>query len=316
MYRFWIIALLVTMYILAHSSVLNFHQKPVSMIEKKLADEPVVQTPDSQQYIAPDSFINLTKLFQLSTNDLRHLFNDSIIKNGNYKQRIEYYSELGLETPYVLSSLGEGPLGLYDKDPLLDLTRVDCMTFCEQILALSISPNYDEFFRILQKIRYTGDVVNIIKRNHFVIADWLPDNQWLLEDLTQKIGGNSCKRMTKTIHRRLFIRTLGVKDSLNDVPGPDTLSQPYIPKEVMPEIKSQLKNGDIVCLATHRKGIFVSHMGFFIIKPDQEIYFRNASSSSQKVIDEPYSELYNRLLKKKSAAGIIIFRVRTNFALK
>ena len=302
---------------LAHSSVLNnYHQQKLS-IEKKVADSSAVIPTESQQhYVSPDTLLSLTKLFQLSTNDLRHLFKDSLIKNGNYKQRIEYYSELGLETPYMLSSLGEGPLGLYDKDPLLDLTRVDCMTFCEQIMALSISPNYDEFFRILQKIRYTGDVVNIKKRNHFVIADWLPDNKWLLEDVTQQIGGSLCKIMTKTIDRRSFILSLGVKDSLNNIPGPETLSQLYIPKKVMPDIESKLENADIVCLATHRKGIFVFHMGFIIRKADNNIYFRNASSTSQKVIDEPYKDLFHRLLNKKYAAGIIIFRIRTKFSLK
>lgn len=316
LYRFWIIALLVTIYILAYSSVLNNYHSQQLSVEKKLIDSTLVIAPELQQYISPDSLLNLTKLFQLSTNDLRHLFKDSLIKNGNYKQRIEYYSELGLETPYMLSSLGEGPLGLYDKDPLLDLTRVDCMTFCEQIIALSISPNYDEFFRILQRIRYTGDVVHLTKRNHFVIADWLPDNNWLLEDVTQQIGGSLCKVMKKTIHRRSFLRSLGVKDSLNDIPGPETLSQLYIPKKAMPDVESKLENADILCLATHRKGIFVFHMGFIIRKPNNKICFRNASSTSQKVIDEPYNELSNRLLSKKYAAGIIIFRIRTKFSLK
>ncbi len=316
LYRFWIIALLVTIFILAYSSVLNNYHKRQLSLEKKITDNPVVVAPEAQQYISPDSILNLAKLFQLSTNDLRHLFTDSLIKNGNFKQRIEYYSELGLETPYMLSSLGEGIHGLYDKDPLIDLTQVDCMTFCEQILALSISPNYDEFFRILQKIRYTGEVVNIKMRNHYVIADWLVNNKWLVEDVTQAIGGGLCKVMTKTIDRRSFLLSLSIKDSLNDIPGPEKLSQLYIPKKAMLEIKPKLENGDIVCLATHRKGIFVFHMGFIIRNTDEIIYFRNASSSSQKVIDEPYIELYNRLLRKKFAAGIIIFRVRSNFSLK
>ena len=36
----------------------------------------------------------------------------------------------------------------------LIFSRVDCVTFCEQTLALAISSNYDNMFENLKRIRY------------------------------------------------------------------------------------------------------------------------------------------------------------------
>ena len=95
------------------------------------------------------------------------------IESADIISRIEYYSERALGTPYVLFSLGEGLLGLYDKDPIVDLTRVDCMTFCEQVLAFSISNNHDEFDSYLKQA-VSEDNTEIKKR----LLSEAPKHSW------------------------------------------------------------------------------------------------------------------------------------------
>ena len=275
----------------------------------------IPQNKDLANNFRKDSISNLSKLFQMSSVTLRSIFEDTTFIKASTSLRIMYYSTLSVGTPYMLSSLGEGPLGRYDKDPLVDLTRVDCMTFCEQIVALSISNSYDDFIHTLQKIRYSGNIVDIKDRNHFVIGDWLPNNSWLIQDVTREIGGTLCLEMTKTINRREFLVSLGCMDTAN-VKMAETLIQDYIPKNSILPLINEMQNGDIICIATHKKGLFVSHMGFIITKENGGIIFRNASQFGRKVVDEPFEKLVQRMNKHKSVAGIIILRVRSNFALK
>jgi len=314
------ITLLVSGCSLLYTLPLNVHYTKVYIdysIKTVVNDDSLLMSSENSltENLKLDTISNLSKLFEMSSVTLRKLFEDSTFLHASTVQRIMYYSTLGVGTPYMLSSLGEGPLGPYDKDPLVDLTRVDCMTFCEQILALSITDSYDDFIRTLQKIRYAGNVVDIKERNHFVIADWLPNNSWLVEDVTQMIGGDQCLLMTKTIHRQEFLATLGCLDTAG-VASSLTLSQHYIPKNSISSSTDKFKNGDIICLATHKKGLFVTHMGFLIISENDELFYRNASRFGRKVIDESFEHLIERMNKHKSIAGLIIFRVRPNFTLK
>ena len=288
-------------------SSLNF--KEVTNLKEPLQ----IQTTDDSTGIIKKN--NMVKLYELPFDSLEKLFKDSSIVSSDIIERIEYFSERSLGTPYVLSSLGEGSFGQYDKDPIVDLSRVDCMTFCEQILALSISYNYDEFIYTLQKIRYHSETVSIKNRNHFFIADWLPSNNWLIEDVTRDVGGELCRQMTKTVNRYQLLLSFGCKDSIN-VLKEQTLTQLFIPKEYLFEISSNLKNGDIVCIISKKRGIFASHLGFIIKTKDSGLFFRNASKFVRKVIDEPYHRLAYRLMRQKYAAGISVFRTKVNLTLE
>src|SRR5271169_5922701 len=69
-------------------------------------------------------------------------------------QRVEAVSELFLGVPYKLGSLGEGPDGEFDRDPLIRFDAFDCTTFVETVMALSLDSDLDSAMRTLQKIRY------------------------------------------------------------------------------------------------------------------------------------------------------------------
>lgn len=224
-------------------------------------------------------------------------------------ERIAAYSELALGTPYVRDSLGEGSGGSCDKDPLMDLSRVDCVTFCEQILALAISSGYEQAFRNLQRIRYRDGNIHFASRNHFVMADWLPNNQWLLRNITEEAGGSLCREMTKTIDRRNVAASRGCPDAAAGTePQPMTIR--YIPSRHLLTTAARLKGSEILVLITTRESIFASHLGFIIKSTTGGMSFRHASLTRKKVIDESLEQLQRRVLSDPQTAGFVLIEIR------
>src|SRR5258706_453940 len=69
-------------------------------------------------------------------------------------ERVNRVSARFLGTRYVRDPLGEGSKAGEDPDPLVDLARVDCVTFVEQVLALAQRPTLAEGVTLLQRYRY------------------------------------------------------------------------------------------------------------------------------------------------------------------
>jgi len=249
------------------------------------------------------------KLYQLSISEIDSLMRDISRTHSTIAEKIAVYSQLTLGTSYVHGCLGEGTHGKYDKDPLIDFSRVDCMTFCEQVVALAISKNYQDAFHNLQKIRYQHGIISLASRNHFVMADWLPHNQWLLRDITEERGGPLCKEMFKTINRRVFAASLGCDDT-KSFPPPQRLRIKYLPKKYLLIIADKLRVSEIMVLITTREGIFASHLGFIVKSKEGSLLFRHASLTHKKVIDEPYDQFCKRLLDDQHTAGIVLIKVR------
>ena len=249
------------------------------------------------------------KLYQLTVPQLEDVMSFLARSCPTRAARIAAYSELALGTPYGADSLGEGSGGTCDKDPLMDLSRADCVTFCEQILALAISAGYEEAFQNLQKIRYHRGIIHFATRNHFVMADWLPHNQWLLKDITEETGGPLCQEMEKTIDRRDFAASRGCADAAAGM-QPQRISIRYIPTRHLLTTSSQLKGSEILVLITAREGIFASHLGFIIKDSSGALRFRHASLTHKKVIDEPLESLYRRMQSDRQMAGFVLIAVR------
>jgi len=257
----------------------------------------------SQETLPPE------KLYRLTVPQVEEVMASLARTCGTTAARIAAYSQLALGTPYAADSLGEGAGGTCDRDPLMDLSRVDCVTFCEQILALAISRGYEEAFQNLQKIRYQHGIINFATRNHFVMADWVPNNQWLLKNITEETGGPLCKDMVKTINRRDFAASRGCPDAA-DGTQPQRMSISYIPTRHLLMTAEKLKGSEILVLITTREGIFASHLGFIIKDTVGGMCFRHASLINRKVIDEPLEHLFRRIQSDRQMAGFVLIAVR------
>ncbi|MDQ7062884.1 MAG: DUF1460 domain-containing protein [candidate division KSB1 bacterium] len=252
-------------------------------------------------------------LFRMLAKEIDQFIRETNQKIRDIRTRLMVYSERGKGTPYLIFLLGEGPEAKYDQDPLMDFARVDCMTFVEQCLAMAISNSYAEMFRRLQRIRYRDGVISYKTRNHYTIADWLPNNRWLLKDATTNIGGPWTRPMTKVIDRRAFFQASGLpEDELTDVPGPDTLTVSYIPAEHLLKIKDRLQGGEIVSIVSSQPGIFSAHMGLIVRDRYGNVIFRHGSSArrNRKVVDERLEDVVASLLNSKNRVGMMFMRVR------
>jgi hypothetical protein len=254
------------------------------------------------------------KLHQLTIPEINDCIKALAQTRSTIAQKIAAYSYLSLGTPYVQGCLGEGGTGRYDQDPRIDFTRVDCTTFCEQTLALAISKDYQDAFRNLQKIRYHNGTQGFTSRNHFILADWLPDNRWLLKDVTQEKGGPLCKEMVKIIDRSSFAASLGYYNVQGFVP-PQRVSIYYLPKQHLTTITPELRGSEIMVLITTRAGIFAAHLGFIIKNEDASLSFRHASRTNKKVIDEPLKQLSRRLSMDQHIAGIVLLEARDDYRI-
>jgi len=168
-------------------------------------------------------------------------------------------------------------------------------------------------FKNLQKIRYKDGQINILSRNHYTVADWLPNNNWLLYNVSEEIGGKYCAEMTKTIDRKaFFLGQLLPKIALKDIMSPQTLTVKYIPIENLLKIKNLLKGGEIISILSKAEGIFSSHMGIIVKDSWGNLIFRHASSfeKNRQVMDIKYDELVDNLGHSNSEEGILFIRVK------
>ncbi|MGE3726524.1 MAG: N-acetylmuramoyl-L-alanine amidase-like domain-containing protein [Candidatus Sericytochromatia bacterium] len=226
-------------------------------------------------------------------------------KGQSFVQRIEAVSERALGTPYFLGPLGEGPSAPYDQKPLVDLKRVDCVTFCEQTLALALSSSYKQAVQTLQKIRYDKGEVKMECRNHYFMADWIPHNAWLVKDISAQLPG--AHKLTRTIsHQNLFASQgfKGIQVRQKD----RTLSISYIPEDQLEKALPHLQSGDVGVLIQDLPGIFAAHTGL-VIKKGDKLFLRNATSlEPRQVVDTPFADLIVSLKKSKRLIGMSFAR--------
>lgn len=199
-----------------------------------------------------------------------------------------------LGTPYALDPLGEGAGP--DPDPRIDRRRVDCVTFVEQVLAEALAPTPEAILPTLLRIRYRDGVVGFARRNHYFVADWLPNNAWLVTDLTDAVGGRRVRRMTKWIDRAPLFRARGVVPTRDPhaargvTLAPALQTTTYLPRSealtLLDRRNRRLPSVTIAVFVQDRPGIFAAHTGFLLAGESGSV-LRHASRRAGRVLDEP-----------------------------
>ena len=97
-------------------------------------------------------------------------------------ERMERVSRALLGRPYVSDPMGEGVLP--DADPIARYDAFDCLTFTEEVLALSLAPDPAHAAEIRRALRYDDGVIDYVHRRHFMELPWIPGvlrDGWLVE---------------------------------------------------------------------------------------------------------------------------------------
>ncbi|MBX3176967.1 MAG: DUF1460 domain-containing protein [Candidatus Hydrogenedentes bacterium] len=184
-------------------------------------------------------------------------------------------------TPYHDGPLGEGPGAPHDSDPLIDLTRVDCVTFVEQSAALAWGRTFPDVTDKLQHIRYAGGQIDFGARHHFLVADWIPGNPWCRE-ITGALGIETAT-VTRTISRAEFFRKVKAPEVGQDIPDRD-VSVTYIPIGQAEQLARTLDQPALIVFIGHVDWLFALHCGVFLPEGPGAGSLYHASSREGKVV--------------------------------
>lgn len=255
------------------------------------------------------------KIYKMSKSEINTLLTEKSAENLTVTERMTFYSEMFLGMPYGLTCVGDGPYALYDTKPQLTFDTTNCMVYCEDVLALSISDSYENFFNNLQQIRYKDGIVGMKTRNHYTMGDWLPENLWLLHDVAKEVAGDNAKTLTRTISHKKFFAGKGIED-MRYVKDDRTMTVNYIPFNALLDAKKNFKDGDILALLFKSlDNIFSGHMLMAYDTPNGKV-IRESSLGKATVLDTPYEEWVANFKNSKRYIGIALMRVNQDINKK
>lgn len=249
--------------------------------------------------------------YQMNKREIDQVIRELSKKQWTPAQKINYISEYFLGTPYNLTCVGDGPYALYETMPLVNFKETNCMAFCEHVLALSVSDNWENFFNNLQQIRYRDGIIGMKTRNHYTMADWLPQNHWLLKDASAEVGGQYTKKVTRTISHKTFFAGKGITDTTDVLPD-RTITINYVPLDYLDEVEDNTQAGDICAiLFANMDNIFSAHM-FMVVENKGKKFIRESSNSKMSTFDTPYDQWVKTKQEKygKKYLGVSFMRVK------
>jgi hypothetical protein len=206
------------------------------------------------------------------------------------RRRIAAIGRKNIGQPYKLNLLGEFPFQVHDDLPMFSLDHSDCVVFAEHTYAMALSQSWEEFFWMLQRIRYRDGVIGVATRNHYTEMDWNVANRWLVTDISADLAGADGPGYAMTVDRARFLRTRHHTEASIPV---ESSRQSYVAKDQVAAIVSQLREGDFVNVISTRNGEYwASHVGLVVLGPDGERHFLH--SSEPQVREETFASYIAR----------------------
>lgn len=186
-------------------------------------------------------------------------------------ERMKRISDVWMGHPYVLDPLGEGA-GI-DADPLARYDGFDCLTFVEEVLALSMAGDAAHAADVRLSLRYGEETPLYAHRRHFMELQWIPENieaGWL-RDTTAEYG--PVEHMEREVSLDTWSRwSARPSFALSDEELPvGTMALDVLSLDQAEAIADQIRPGTIVLtVRVDRpwKPIWISHVGFMI--PDED----------------------------------------------
>ena len=214
-------------------------------------------------------------------------------------KRIADLARKNIGQPYLLFPMGEFPYELHDPQPMFSLAKSDCVTFTEHIYAMALSTSWDEFFWTLQRIRYNDGVIGVVTRNHYTEADWNTSNAWLLTDISRELAGARVQTYTMIVDRAQLLRTR--YQLTRDIPV-QTVTAPYVAKDRVAEIESQLQAGDMINVVSGKGGeTLVTHVGLVVLGPNGR---RHMIHSSEPMVREETLAAFSQRAAEREARSV------------
>ncbi len=214
-----------------------------------------------------------------------------------YAERLRHFSKELEGTPYFLGPTGEGRHADVDPLPIVDMERMDCVTYMEAVLGLARVRRAADLVPAIIPFRYRGDTVSYENRNHYFVGEWLannPDDFRVLE-----LPGDTVFR--KTLHRRQLLAGKGVT-------GPDLTAEiRQLPYEEALRLARNWTLGDRflgIAFLTDREGLDATHTGFVDARGGVPM-LRHASQLRGRVASESLADYLES--RRGRCSGIVLF---------
>lgn len=219
-----------------------------------------------------------------------------------------------LNTPYVA-----GTLEAHTPEILIvNLRGLDCTTFVENVLTVGGmvqegQKDWDTYLRHLERLRYRDGLrAGYPSRLHY-FTDWIRNNaeKGLVKDITQSLGGAPREKRIDFMgtHPDLYpaLSSEAYLSAVQKVEKELSDQITYVlAKEEVSAVENQIKNGDIIALATSVDGLDVTHTGFAFRKENGRIHLLHASTRGGVEISKAPLAVY--LQGVKGNTGIIVVR--------
>jgi hypothetical protein len=230
------------------------------------------------------------QVYQMSPQEVNLYVGHMQQAEPDLRKRIAAIGRRNIGQPYVLNLLGEYPYQLHDTLPLFSLEQSDCVVFAEHTYAMALSRSWEEFFWMLQRIRYKDGVIGVATRNHYTEVDWNANNNWLVSDISAHVAGGDALSYELKVDRARFLRTR--HQTLRDI-ALQVSRETYVAKDRLAPVLPQLREGDLVNVVSTRDGAFyVSHVGLIVLGPDGQRNFLN--SAEPAVREESFEAFFQR----------------------
>lgn len=209
------------------------------------------------------------------------------------RRRIAAIARKNIGQPYELFLLGEFPYETYDTQPLFSLAKSDCVVFVEHTYAMALSASWEEFFWMLQRIRYRDGVIGTATRNHYTEADWNIANRWLVTDVTGSLGAPTQPYHQRIDRRAFLLKQFKIQRDIPVQPYDDV----YVAKQDVAAIEAQLQDGDFVNVISGRNGnYYASHVGLIVTGADGSR--RLLHSAEPQVREETLQSFIQRMAER------------------
>ena len=218
-------------------------------------------------------------------------------------------------TPYVAHTLDRD----VDNEKLVvNLSELDCFTFVENVLALSLAVRNDSlsesyFTKVLTSIRYrNGEIADYASRLHYT-SDWMFENQQkgILENISKQLSGSKETKQIDfmTSHRATYKQLATDNVMLNKIIAMERANNErggfyYLPKQLIAAKANEIPHMAIVGFVTAIDGLDTTHVGFAFRK-NGKLTFIHASSAKMKVVVDNET-LSDYCLSQKNCKGIIV----------
>ncbi len=202
---------------------------------------------------------------------------------------------------------------------VIDMHGLDCVTFCENSLALARcikqkKTTFPGFKSTLQYMRYRGGVINGYPSRLNYFSDYIYDGvkKKIFENVTQSIGGVPYHKTINFMssHPDSYPK---LKEHPEFIPiikkQEEAINQRslfHIPKDKIDSVGDKIHSGDILAITTAIPGIDVSHTGIAIWQ-NGKLHFMHAPDVGYKVhITE--NTLSEYLASHSKQLGIMVAR--------